>query len=277
MTDSRKRTRSRMARVGFSLSLLLVLGACALGGGGTLAGAGLAAAGPAFAGLDADLKEIPAGSFRMGDLGATGWEEPTPVHEVHLRAFRLARHDLTFEQFDTYARATGAPLPDDAGWGRGNRPVVNITWNEAQAFIAWLDARTGRHFRLPSEAEWEYAARAGTKTLYPWGDADDPSRRNGVGSVGRTTPVGSYPPNAWGLYDMIGNSWQWIEDCWHDRYTGAPADGSAWEEAACPRRVMRGGSWDNDPTWLRVADRASFGVEERMDGVGLRLAEDSAP
>lgn len=227
-----------------------------------------------LAGIDADLATLPSGRFQMGDLAQTGWEEPLPVHWVKMRSFRMARHDVTFEQFDTYVRQTGAAAPDDAGWGRGRRPVINVTFPEVQGYIAWLNARTGRHFRLPSEAEWEYAARAGTTTLYPWGNEDRPDQRNGIGSVGRTTPVGSYPPNGWGLYDMIGNAWQWLADCWHDRYTGAPADGSAWVEEHCDRRVMRGGSWDNDPAWLRVADRTSFGVNERMDGVGFRLAED---
>jgi len=255
---------------------LALLDACAgeRSAGQSVGASALASLGPAFATLDADLVPIPAGSFVMGDLARTGWKEPLPLHPVRLRAFRLSRYDVTFEQFDAFARASGRALPDDSGWGRGRRPVIHVDFGEVQAFLAWLNAQSGRHFRLPSEAEWEYAARAGTTTMYPWGDEDAHDRRNGSADVGRTTPVGSYPPNAWGLYDMIGNVWEWLPDCWHDSYEGAPGDGSAWSGGSCARRVFRGGSWDNDPTWLRVADRSSFGTTERMDGVGFRIAED---
>src|SRR5258706_4798183 len=135
--------------------------------------------------IAADMAAIPGGTFRMGDLQGTGFTFEQPVHQVTVPAFKLAKHDITFAEYDAFARAAGRSLPEQRpGFGRGNYPVVNVGWADAQAFIAWLNANSGRHYRLPSEAEWEYAARAGSATVYPWGDKFDPGKANSVGVEG---------------------------------------------------------------------------------------------
>ncbi len=235
------------------------------------------------ASIDRVLREIaknmvamPAGSFLMGDPKADGQEWEKPAHIVKFKGFRLSKYDVTYDQYDAFTRATRAAEKPDLAWGRGRRPVITVTWQDARNFIHWVNAATGKHYRLPSDAEFEYAARAGTATVYPWGDRDDPARRNGAGVLGKSSPVGVYPPNAWGLYDMIGNVWQWTQDCWNENYVGAPVDGSAWMSGHCERgHVYRGGCWDNDPTWLRSSGRGSGTDDEApYDGLGFRLAED---
>ncbi len=267
---------SATALRGFALVAALGLDiSCGLAGCAHLPAEGSQATGPAIAALNATLMVIPAGSFTMGDVSGNGQEWERPTHLVTLKSFKLSRFDVTFDQYDAFAKATGHPLPDDGGWGRGQRPVINVTWDDAQSFIQWLNQQGGRHFRLPSEAEWEYAARAATHTVYPWGNADAVGRRNGADSVNRTTPVGSYPANAWGLFDMVGNVWQWTQDCWLDGYGGAPTDGSAYSPSRCEKgHAYRGGSWGNDPSWLRVAARGRGEATFIMDGLGFRLAED---
>ena len=149
--------------------------------------------------------------------------------------------------------------------------MINVSWDDAQAYVAWLSKETGQPYRLLSEAEWEYAARAGTTTRYSWGDdPPTPEQANFGRNVGKTTEVGTYPPNPWGLHDMHGNVWEWVEDCWNESYQGAPSDGSAWTSGDCSRRVLRGGSWVNDPEYLRSADRGgttpTTGQRRRLSG-----------
>jgi formylglycine-generating enzyme required for sulfatase activity/dienelactone hydrolase len=242
------------------------------------AGAASAAAGMTSA-IAADMASIPAGTFRMGDLNGAGFTFERPAHEVKVPAFRLARHDVTFEQYDLFARATGRPLPEQrSGVERGSWPVVNVTWTDAQAFIVWLNENSGRQYRLPSEAEWEYAARAGSRSVYPWGDAFDAGKANAAGKKGTdrwevAAPVGSFPPNAFGLYDMVGNVWQWMNDCAHLDYEGAPADGSAWHSGDCGWRTIRGGSWVQDPKGLRVSLRLWEDLPRHFQSIGFRVAE----
>ena len=169
---------------------------------------------------------------------------------------------MTFEEYDEFAAATGRGLSGDEGWGRGHRPVINVSWDDAQAYVAWLSQRTGKPYRLPSEAEWEYACRAGTTTPFYFGPTISTDQANyhgnytyGSGQEGvyrkQTVPVGSFPANAFGLHDMHGNVWEWCADVWHDSYEGAPVDGSAWVEggeqiggfcAAVPGSAIRGTS-----------------------------------
>jgi formylglycine-generating enzyme required for sulfatase activity len=219
--------------------------------------------------IESHMVAIRAGTFRMGSESNASDEQP--VHSVNLGAFRLSTYDVTFDQYDAFAVATGRSLGLAGPGGRGNRPVVNVNWDEAQAFIAWLN-QFGKKFRLPSEAEWEYAARAGTKTSFFWGDQFKVGRLNN--SHESTTPVGSFPPNGWGLYDMNGNVWQWTQDCYHANYVGAPTDGSAWQSSAGCSRVIRGGSWRNNAPLFRVSKRNSNGPASRADNVGFRLAQD---
>ncbi|MDE2886900.1 MAG: SUMF1/EgtB/PvdO family nonheme iron enzyme [Gemmatimonadota bacterium] len=184
--------------------------------------------------LEPEMVVIPAGRFQMGCLQEhcplDGSSDPP--HTVTVGSFALSKYEVTFAEYDRFAAATDRRLPDDEGWGRGWRPVINVTWNEAVAFAEWLSNTTRKRYRLPSEAEWEYACRAGTTTLYSWGDE---SRSYG-GDDEMTDPVGSSPSNAWGLHDMHGNVQEWVQDCWNKGYWGAPTDGSAWMSGFCSRR-----------------------------------------
>jgi formylglycine-generating enzyme required for sulfatase activity len=148
---------------------------------------------------------------------------------------------VTFDEYDHFCAATERKKPEDNGWGRRRRPMIAVSWREAVAYCAWLANKTGQPYRLPSEAEWEYAARAGTTTRYAFGGAITPKDANySESKLGKTTEVGAYSPNAWGLYDMHGNVWEWVEDVWHDSYKGAPNDGSAWTEPCCMEDTPRG-------------------------------------
>lgn len=217
---------------------------------------------------------VPTGRFQMGDLTGKGFQNEKPAHPVQLKAFRLGKYEVTFDQYDAYAQATGKPLPADNGWGRGNRPVINVSWDDAQGFIAWLNQVSGLKFRLPSETEWEYAARAGTTTDYPWGNEYDPAQANGDRKVGKTTAVGSYPANAFGFFDMVGNVWEWTADCYNNSYDGAPNDGSAWTAGDCTHHVARGGAWINAPMGLRISPRHKSIATDRAFVLGFRLAQD---
>ena len=270
-------------------------GAPAFGGASAAAGG---VAGPA-AGGDAGLRPgevfrdcedcpemvmVPAGSFRMGCVsGQDCWDDELPVHEVRVPSFALGRYEVLFEEYDRFVAATGQESPGDQGWGRGGRPVINVSWEDATAYAEWLSAKTGERYRLPSESEWEYAARAGTTTAYSWG-ADIGQNRANCRDCGsrwdneQTAPAGSFAANAWGLHDLHGNVHEWVEDCWHDSYARAPADGSAWTRGGdCVRRVLRGGSLLSFPGVLRSADRGRSDVGFRFGDVGIRLARTLTP
>ena len=225
---------------------------------------------------------VPAGRLWMGSPKGQGDDDEHPQRLVTIaRHLAVAKFALTFEEWDACA-ALGGCRPDvgDSGWGRGRRPAINVSWDDAQAYVKWLSGITGKPYRLLSEAEYEYAARAGSQTAYPWGDAiklDGKTMANcaNCGSQWddkRTAPVGSFAPNRFGLYDMIGNVWEWTEDCWNDTYQGAPTDGSAWTAGDCNRRVVRGGSWNYGPDLLRSALRDWFTTGLRLDHVGFRVA-----
>ena len=177
---------------------------------------------------------------------------------------------------------TGAAVgytPDDEGWGRGNRPVIKVSWDDVQGFIDWLNDKTGGSFRLPTEAEWEYAARAGNTTKYSWGNRIGSNRANCDNDEcddrwEYMAPVGSFSANAWGLHDMHGNVGEWVQDCYNDSYVGAPTDGRAWTSGDCSQRVDRGGGWANAPWGLRSAYRGGGPRSNRYYIIGFRLAQD---
>ena len=227
-----------------------------------------------------EMVVIPAGTFQMGCVsGRECQSAEQPVHSVTMsRAYALSRHEVTFDEYDRFAAATGRSRPDDEGWESGRRPVMRVSWDDAQEYASWLSSETGVRYRLPSEAEWEYAARAGTATAYSWGNEIGSNRANcdGCGSQWddeMTAPVGSFVANAWGLHDMHGNVGEWVEDCWHETYVGAPADGSAWTAGGdCGQRVLRGGPWFDGPSYIRAADRFRFNVGDRSGGFGFRVA-----
>ena len=215
-----------------------------------------------------EMVVIPPGTFMMGG------DEEGPQHEVRIaHRFAVGRYPVTFEEYDRFARKTGRGRPDDRNWGRGRRPVVHVSWDDTQAYVKWLSKETGQPYRLLSEAEWEYACRAGTTTRYSWGDdPPTPEQANFSANIGKTSEVGSYPPNPWGLYDMHGNVWERVEDCWNESYEGAPKDGSPWTSGDCSRRVVRGGSWDFEPRILRSAYRSMSLSGDRVSYLGFRVA-----
>ena len=229
-----------------------------------------------------EMVVVPAGKFMMGS--ADGADDEKPVHEVVIaKPFAVGKFEVTFDEYDACAADGGCVMhqhPSDAGWGRGRHPVIAMPWMWVSGYLDWLSQKTGKHYRLLTEAEWEYAARAGTTTKYAFGDTITHDQANfSTGKErGRTVEVGSYPPNAWGLHDMHGNVWEWVEDCYEVSYeyenapVKQPADGSAYVYTGCPTRVARGGSWDYEAndlrSSLRYAVKPSYGVDE----IGFRVA-----
>ena len=227
-----------------------------------------------------EMVEVPAGRFRMGCVsGRRCLDSEQPVHEVTIPApFALSMHEVTFED---YSRFTDLNIVDDPGWGHRDRPVINVSWDDAKEYVAWLSSETGAQYRLPSEAEWEYAARAGSETKYSWGNDIGLNRANCRDRCGdpwrRLSPTSSFGPNAWGLHDMHGNASEWVEDCWNPDYSGAPSDGSAWLGGNCAVRVFRGGSLFDSPRHLRAAKRFRLLPDLRDHQVGFRVARTLTP
>jgi formylglycine-generating enzyme required for sulfatase activity len=227
---------------------------------------------------------IPAGEFTMGSPPSE--QQAETQHRVTIAApFAVSKFEITFDEWDACVKNGGCNgyRPEDEGWGRGKRPVVNLSWENAEDYAKWLSRRTGKPYRLLSEAEWEYAARAGTTTPFAFGDSISPSQANFDGSTDgsgpsevnrkKTLPVGSFPPNAFGLHDMHGNAWEWVEDCWHDDYTAeAPTDGSPWRKDGCRGHVGRGGSWEDSQSELRSSARTGGFKDEMSSTDGLRIA-----
>lgn len=286
------------------------------------------AAGPRACDACPETVSIPGGDFMMGTpAGDTERDDDElPQRRVQVRPFALGRTEVTVAQWRAFAVASGYLTeaernvnvpgcftwePDNAAWewraGRSWRepgwrqkddePVVCVDWVDAQAYLRWLAQASGvKGWRLPSEAEWEYAARAGSTTRRPWGDEPDVHCAHGNGADrtkgprGRTwsetlacrdgywytAPVASYRPNAWGLHDMLGNVWEWVQDC-YGPYAGAPSDGRAQEAGDCKGRVVRGGAWDDPPGVLRPAERFWLGSGNRNNNIGFRVARTLAP
>jgi len=226
-----------------------------------------------------ELVLIQPGAFEMGSSEMFDFE--APVHQVSIRRpFYIGRREVTFEEWDACLAEGGCKQkPDDRGLGRGRRPVTDLDWDDAKSYLAWLSQKTGKTYRLPTESEWEYVARAGSTTTYPWGRAVDKDKANCLGCtsdpVKKAIDVGSFPPNAFGIYDMAGNAAEWVEDCWSDNYKGAPTDGSAWVKPVCRERVLRGGSFNNDPRYLRSAARFKYDQNVRFYTNGFRVVREN--
>ena len=224
-----------------------------------------------------EMVVIPAGSFRMGDIdGGAKDNDEKPVHPVTIpKAFAVGKYVVTFAEWKVCVAdgGCGGHRPNDRGWGRGKRPVINVSWEDAKAYVSWLGIKTGKRYRLLTEAEWEYAARANTTTKYHFGNSISSVQANYGVNHGRTVPVGEYPANGFGLHDMHGNVWEWVEDCYHSSYSAAPSNGNAWTSGGdCRKRVIRGGSWDVSPRKLRSADRVTYSLDSRLDYIGFRIA-----
>ncbi|MDH3664788.1 MAG: SUMF1/EgtB/PvdO family nonheme iron enzyme [Alphaproteobacteria bacterium] len=234
-----------------------------------------------------EMVVIPAGSFEMGSPEDEEGRQDNegPQHAVTIGApFALGKYEVTFDEWDACVAAGGCDhKPDDEGWELGTRPIGDVSWKDAQQYAAWLSRETDEPYRLPSEAEWEYAARAfpvsqGSKgTAYAFGDRITQEQANFNENLGQTVDVGTYPPNAWGLHDMHGNVWEWVEDRWHDSYDGAPTDGRAWVEGDNSYNVVRGGSCVDHPDWLRSAARNAVNPVNRVLIVGFRVARTLTP
>ncbi|MCI4661661.1 MAG: formylglycine-generating enzyme family protein [Neomegalonema sp.] len=247
---------------------------------------------------------IPSGRFTMGspDSEPKRYDDEGPQHSVNIGRFAVGKYEVTFAEWDAcaadgYCRAIargGHWMNGDQDWGRERRPVITVSWDDIhgtsgdgkRGFLAWLQAKTGHVYRLLTESEWEYAARAGSDGPFHFGDriTTDQANLNGKytyngsskgESRGKTVAVGSFPANAFGLHDMLGNAWEWTEDCWHDNYKNAPSDSSAWMDANggdCSSAVLRGGSWNGSPQYLRSANRDGVQRVNRNYSIGFRVA-----
>jgi formylglycine-generating enzyme required for sulfatase activity len=228
--------------------------------------------------LGLKMMPIKGGSFQMGCVsGKDCDDDEKPVHPVRIAPFTISTTEVTFTQWDHCVANGGCShQPSDNGWGRGNRPVINVSWNDTQEFITWLNSLVKNNScRLPTEAEWEYVARAGTSTKYPWGNDIGENKANcrSCGSCWdkkKTAPVASFKAYG-GLYDMQGNVWEWVQDKYHKNYDNAPKNGSAWEFGDSAGRVLRGGSWFDDPGELRSAYRSNGSPDDRINLIGFRF------
>jgi len=234
-----------------------------------------------------EMVVVPAGAFTMGSPASEAGrdDDEDPQRRVTIgKPLAVGKFSVTFDEWDACVADGGCNgyKPSDQGWGRGRRPVINVSWNDATAYAAWLSRKTGRTYHLLSEAEREYVTRAGTTTPFWWGTSISPQQANyngtttyGNGPTGeyrqRTLPVDSFAPNPWGLYQVHGNVWEWTQDCWHDSYAGAPSDGSTWATGNCSLRVRRGGAWNDLPRLLRAALRFWNAPDDRSSGIGFRL------
>ena len=226
---------------------------------------------------------IPAGRFMMGsqETDEDARDNERPQHKVTIaRPFAVSRFEVTFAEWNACIDAGGCTHnPSDAGWGQGSRPVMNVSWEDiTEQYLPWLRRVTGQAYRLLTEAEWEYAARAGTMTAYSWGEDLGENNANCYDCKSQwdneqTAPVGSFKPNDFGLYDMHGNVWEWVQDCYKDEaYATAPTDGSAAPDEPKCDHVLRGGSWMGNPRSMRAAFRNSIFPEYRLSGYGFRVA-----
>ncbi len=227
-----------------------------------------------------EMVRLPRGTFLMGSESRQSDDNERPVQEITIgHAVALARHEVTFEDYDRFAQATGRSLPDDNGWGRGRQPVINVSWSDARDYAQWLSRETDQPYRLPSEAEWEYAARAGTRTPYWWGDELGTGRAvcDECGSAWdgkQPAPVGSLDANPWGLFDLNGNVDEWVQDCYIDSHADRPRDGSARQQINCEYRVMRGGSWFDIGRLVRSSSRYRNPPDSLRSSWGFRVAVD---
>ena len=226
-----------------------------------------------------ELVYIRGGSFSMGSDVAPFAPDEKPVHTVELKSFAIGQFEVTFDEYMEFAMATGRDVPPDEGWGRGRRPVINVSWEDALSYTMWLSEQTGRHYRLPTEAEWEYAATGGADTYYWWGFKLGEGRANCFNCGSQwdgvsTAPAGSFSANGYGLYSTAGNVMEWVADCYHNSYAGAPTDGSAWVDADCRDRVVRGGAFNKSGDALRAARRSRQDMQTRLAALGFRVVRD---
>jgi formylglycine-generating enzyme required for sulfatase activity len=286
-------TDAMMMRIAFALTLLAFLCQAAEATEERSEGSGALAPGRVFRDCPTcpEMVVVPAGEFMMGSPESEKgrFKNEGPQHKVTIRQpFAVGKFEVTFAEWDACVSEGGCThKPADEGWGRAKRPVINVSWDDAVQYTAWLSKKTGKSYRLLTEAEWEYAARAVTRASdyapFSTGQTIDYRQANydanfvyGGGRGGlyrqKTMPVGSFKPNAFGLYDMHGNVWEWVQDCYRDSYRGAPTDGSAVTSGDCSLRILRGGSWNYHPQLLRSAYRYASAPNIRTNFFGFRVA-----
>lgn len=228
-----------------------------------------------------EMVVVPAGRFVMGAANREPDEQPR--REIRIpRAFAVGKYEITFAEWDACFAAGGCKRqPIDYGWGRGRQPVNDVAWSDVmREYLPWLSKTTGKTYRLLTEAEWEYSARAGSQSAFSWGDrvGRDNANCDGCGGAwdgSRTAPVGTFAANAFGLHDMHGNVWEWVQDCYHGDLGKVPGDGRAFIAEPCELRVLRGGSWLSEPDKLRAASRDRLhGVNRYSIAIGFRVARD---
>jgi formylglycine-generating enzyme required for sulfatase activity/CRP-like cAMP-binding protein len=222
------------------------------------------------------MVELPAAGYLMGSAGNSLNFEERPQHPVNLPVYAIGKYEISFAEYDRFAQATGRHLPHDEGWGRDDRPVINVSWKDAEAYASWLSEQTGHRYRLPSESEWEFAARADTTTAFWWDGLMEVNPANCFDCGSRwdgtsTAPVGSFQANKFGLHDTAGNVQEWTGDCYHPSYQDAPSDGNAWQTPECTQRVVRGGSYTSPLDSVRSARRGQYDQDTRLDNLGFRI------
>jgi formylglycine-generating enzyme required for sulfatase activity len=224
------------------------------------------------------MVELDADSFRMGSGRSSANFDERPRHTVQLGRFAIGKHEVTFADYDRFAKGTGRRRPSDKGWGRGKRPVINVSWKDARAYVKWLSKQTGSRYRLPTEAEWEFAARSGGTARFWWGNKAGKGNANCFDCAsdvsGKTAPVGSFEASPFGIHDMSGNVMEWVQDCYVTDYKSAPADGAAVTDGDCGRRVVRGGGYDSPSEKLRSAARDAHKTGTRLDNLGFRVVRE---
>jgi len=226
-----------------------------------------------------EMIALRGGSYRRGDLQGDGDSDEKPAKSVTLKPYAIGLYEVSFDEYDRFCESTGRDKPDDEDAGRGQRPVVNVNWDSAREYTDWLSRQTGAGYRLPTDAEWEYAARGGTDTRYWWGQKIGETNANCSGCGGlwdgqMASRIGRFPANPYGLHDTAGNVFEWVEDCWYNSFEQAPEDGSALQRPDCVMRVIRGGAWSFPPEEVRSANRWRDFHSRRSDDTGFRLVRD---
>jgi formylglycine-generating enzyme required for sulfatase activity len=224
---------------------------------------------------------VGGGSFSRGDLQGDGDDDEKPPVRIRLAPYAIGIYEVTFREYDQFCDDTGRRKPDDQQWGRGSRPVVNVSWEDARAYTEWLSRRTGQPYRLPTDAEWEYAARAGTGSRYWWGNEAEPHRANcaecnSLWDGEKSAPIGRFPANPFGLHDTAGNVFEWVEDCWVDNFAEVSEDGKPPQQEECGKRVIRGGAWSFPFKEIRSANRWRDFPSRSSDDTGFRVVRELA-
>jgi len=223
--------------------------------------------------------QVPGAEYRMGGASAIIAADEVPRHMVTIKSFMVSVYEVTYAEYDRFAKATKRKLPDSTGWDRKTHPVNNVSWNDALAYTRWMSKQTGKQYRLLSESEWEYVARAGITKSFWWGNSAGSSNAHCFDcksdySTSKPAKIGTYKPNQFGLYDTAGNLFEWVHDCYHRNYKEAPTDGSVWEGGDCSVRVARGGAYRSPASSMRAENREKFPSDRGQYNVGIRLARD---